>query len=136
MAQKIYQHQTHCKIQKVAYGDFTLSGKAFATTVSGREIELQLSELTFWLRKKVIIPTIALSEAQQTAPLEVIDETPIWKSMWTIIAISIGGLLTIASIVYFIIRIKRKKTLAAENPEFSLDELTMTDLQSDSTKSK
>jgi len=127
---------TLTKIQKVAHGDFTLSGKAFATTVSGREIELQLSELKFWLRKKVIMPTIELSEALPTDPLEVIEETPIWQNIWAISAISIGGLFILAGVVYFLIGIKRKKALAAENPEFSLDELTMTDLQSDSTKSK
>ena len=127
---------TLTKIQKVDYGDFTLSGKAFATTQSGREIELQLPELKFWLRKKVIMPTIEESEAMPTETTDIVEDTPIWKNIWVIIALSITGLLLLVGIVYFIIRIKRKKKLADENPEFSLDELTMTDLQSDSTKSK
>ena len=126
---------TLTKIQKVDYGDFILSGKAFATTQSGREIELQLPVLKFWLRKKVIMPTEE-SDALPTESVEIIDDTPIWENIWVIISLSIVGLLLLAGVVYFIFRMKRKKALADANPEFSLDELTMTDLQSDSTKSK
>ena len=127
---------TLTKIQKVDYGDFTLSGKVFATTQSGREIELQLSELKFWLRKKAIMPTIVISDALSTESAEMADDVPIWKNIWVIIPLAISGLLMLIGGVYFMIRIRRKKALADANPEFSLDELTKTDLQSDSTKSK
>jgi uncharacterized protein (TIGR03503 family) len=131
-ANNISAEHTLTKIQKAAYGDFTFSGKAYATTRSGREIELQLSERQFWLREKVVMPAINVSEAIATEIVEQPVSTSIWKNIWVMIAIAISSLIIISAIVFIIIRRKRKNKLSENGDELSLDELSMTELQPES----
>lgn len=116
----------------LTYGAFTFSAKAFATTRSGREIELQLPERVVELLPKMVIPESTVSDALSTelALEEEALSSSIWDNLWLIAAIIIAGLLIMAIIVLVIIyRIKNKKVNLADadtSSELVLDELQPT----------
>ena len=115
---------------KLAHEMYTFSGKAYATTQEGREIELQLPERFFELVAPYVAPVINESAAlstdinQETA-IEEAAPSSIFSNLWVIVAISVTVLLIIVAIVFLIIRRKKKKLalLDASENELNLDEL-------------
>ena len=114
--------------QKIAYGNFTFSAKAFATTLSGREIELQLPEQKFELQKKVVMPPIDISEAIST-DAKPTEQASIWENIWVIIAIAVIGLLLLVAIIFIVLRRRRKKQQPENSDELPLTELSFSELQ-------
>lgn len=129
----ISEKGTFDSIYKLPHSIYTFSGKAYATTLSGREIELQLPNRVFELlpvfKKQPII-----KEQQSEALITQVTEPPvsekivpssIFTNLWVIIAISIALLLLIVGVTIFILRRKNKKQTSDENivGELNLDEL-------------
>ena len=119
------------KTEKLTYGAFTFSAKAFATTRSGREIELQLPEQQFELRAKVVMPTIDISEAL-TTDAEITEQdvsTSLWENSWIIIAIAASALILIAASIFIVMRHRRKNKQPENSDELPLTELSFDELQ-------
>lgn len=118
---------------KLSHNLYTFSGKAYATTRKGREIELQLPEKMFELVPSFKMPVTNLSEAAPTQVNEIPEEVlyqeteapSLFTNLWFIIGISICILLLIAGLVFFILKRKKKNNSAnEENTEaLNLDEL-------------
>lgn len=122
-------------IHQLPHNPYSFSGKVYATTIKGREIELQLPDTTFDLVPVFKKPEISISEAVITQATLTNDESladdnpepsSIFSNMWVIIAIVATLLLLIAGVIFFLLR--RKKTKASENDE-KLDELQLEELQ-------
>lgn len=124
---------------KLSHSLYTFSGKAYATTQKGRELELQLPDRIFELfppfkkpetnlSKAVATEGAALIEQEKLLALEAEQEQPtsLFSNIWVIIAISVSALLLIAGIVFFILRRKKKKQSTDETSE---DELNLDELQ-------
>ncbi|MCW8996557.1 MAG: hypothetical protein OQK77_12150 [Psychromonas sp.] len=111
------------------YGVFSFSGKAFATTRTGREIELQLPVKHFELLAKVILPPINISAAIATVQPE---PESIWKNIWVISTIAASSLILLLLIIFIVIRRRRKSRQLANDDELSLKELTLSELQPES----
>lgn len=124
-------------IYKLSHNIYRFSGKAYATTNAGREIELQLQERAFELIRQFKMPEenssealatqIALNteETDSTNTEEKLESAPIFSRLWIIIALSVTLLLLIAGILFFLLKRKKKKT----NNEKSDDELSLDELQ-------
>jgi uncharacterized protein (TIGR03503 family) len=119
---------------KLPYSIYKFSGKAYATTLTGREIELQLPNESFELIPKFEMPEINISEALATqaaidlAVLEELESSSLFSNLWIIIAISVTILLLIAGIVFFLLKRKQKQAKNEEvdgedGEELNLDEL-------------
>ncbi|PKG40619.1 hypothetical protein [Psychromonas sp. Urea-02u-13] len=119
---------------KLGYDIYTFSGKAYATTRTGREVELQLRESVFELTPKFEMPEQTASEALATqteqtlieeTTLESLDSPSLFDNLWIIIAISISLLLFIAGIAFFLFKRKQKQINSddGDSGELSLDEL-------------
>lgn len=118
--------------QPLPYDVYSFSGKAYATTHDGREIELQLTRSFFQLIEPIVIPEVELSGALATSEAAMTDqnseevvESSLFSNIWVIVAISVVLLLIIAAVVFFLLKRKKKKQQADETPadELSLDEL-------------
>ena len=118
---------THTK--EISYGAFSFSAKAFATTLSGREIELQLPEQQFELLRKVVMPPIDLSEAVATYQAETIEQSSIWKNIWVIITIAASIIILIAVSIFIVIRRRRKNKQPENSDELVLTESSISELQ-------
>ena len=119
------------KTEKLTYGAFTFSAKAFATTRSGREIELQLPEQRFELLAKVVMPTINISGALAT-DAEITEQdvsTSIWENSWIVIVIAVSGLILICAIIFIVVRRRIKNKQSKDSSEQSLTELSFDELQ-------
>ncbi|MCG6201007.1 hypothetical protein [Psychromonas antarctica] len=104
----------------LAYGVFSLSGKAFATTLSGREIELQLPKQQFELLPLFIMHEVIASEPKiETIAL------PIWKKIWFIGTVSAICFFILLAII-LLVRRKRKRNGDLLLSELKLDELSPT----------
>lgn len=119
---------------KLDYDIYTFSGKAYATTHTGREIELQLQENIFELVPKFQMPEKTASEALATqigqpliaeTTLESLDSPSLFDNLWIIIAISLSFLLFIAGIAFFLFKRKQKQINSDDDDsgELNLDEL-------------
>ncbi len=122
------------KTTTLAYGVFTLSAKAFATTRSGREIELQLPEQLIELLPKFIMPEIDTSETATTeTETEVMEPqlpTSLWENVWLISAIAISSLLILSALIFIIIRRRIKNKQSNKNSDDQTpSELTLDELQ-------
>ncbi|MEI6896421.1 MAG: hypothetical protein V5786_02830 [Psychromonas sp.] len=125
---------------KLPYQVYTFSGKAYATTLTGREIELQLPDAIFELIKPFKMPEINKSEAvatqlQQIADTEqIIEETTsssLFSNLWVLIAIFANLLLLIVAIIFFMLRRRKRKKQQIEGPimgELNMDELQPTSI--------
>jgi len=119
---------------QLSHNIYSFSGKAYATTLKGREIELQLPNYVFELVAPFKMPDKNLSEALTTQTEQAIDEelaseelTPsILDNLWVIIAIIVTLLLLIGGIVFFLLKRKKKKKNSDEENE---DELNLDELQ-------
>ena len=116
---------------KLKYNMFTFTGKAYATTKDGREIELKLPERVFELSRPYEKPDLSLSEALPTKmePIRNLKkEKPAEKSnhWWLIFTITSGLLILIALITLFIVKRSKKKQ---KNAELEIDELNWEELQ-------
>lgn len=109
---------------KISYGRFTLSAKAFATTRSGREIELQLPDRVFDFYPP--IPEISVSQAVATEKVTETVKPSIWKNVWVITALVVGFIciVVLGVIMIFIIRHKMKTKQGLS--ELTLDTLAPT----------
>ncbi len=118
---------------KLSHKLYTFSGKAYATTRKGREIELQLPERIFELFPSFKMPVTNLSEALATQAQEMKEETlyqdseapSLFANLWIIIGITISILLLTVGIVFFILKRNKKNNNADEEntEELNLDEL-------------
>lgn len=118
-------------IYKLEHKMYTFSGKMFATTLDGREIELQLPERIFELIAPFEMPALNESEAlntqtNQTDLIEKVEAPSLFSNIWVIIAIVVTVLLIILTVVFFLWKLKKKKHKTAEA---SLDELNVEELQ-------
>lgn len=125
-------------LHKLPYSLYTFSGKAYATTLQGREIELQLPERIFELFPPAKKPVAALSQAVATEVDVLLEneqlalaaeqeaEASLFSNIGIIIAISISILLLVAGIVFFILKRKKKKQ---QEGDISDDELNLDELQ-------
>jgi len=113
------------KTQSIAYGTMIFSGKAFATTRSGREVELQLPEHRFELLKLVIPEKIEMIEA---AIPEQPESKSIFENIWVLSAMVMAFLLLIATAIFIILR-RRKNKASQDNDEADLSELTLEGLE-------
>lgn len=120
--------------QKIDNGNFTLSGKIFATTKSGRNIELQLTEQNFTLSARLANPTIEISDEFLVKPEEEIAPTSIWENIWVIVAIALFCLILIVVIVFIILKRRKKKNELDIEGEFSMLELQTESIDPKSTK--
>ena len=120
---------------QLSYGTYTFSGRAYATTRKGREIELQLSETMFELIAPFKMPEENLSEALATQAEQVtieslrseqLESPSLFSNMWVIITISVCLLLIIVGIVFFLLK-RRKKQV--NNDDENGDELSLDELQ-------
>jgi len=131
-AGKISTDGVFTNITEIDYGTYTFSGKAYATTRTGREIELQLPSQQLELIAKVVMPPITSHIEKATGTIEQETQTSIWSNIWVIIAI-ITGILFIILVIGFIFmrhRIKNKKT--ENDKKLSLDELSLSKLEPES----
>lgn len=111
------------KIEEIGNGAFTFSGKAFATTTSGREIELALADKRFWLRKKAVAPVIVKDKLKPKVEQAVSES--LWSSLWIIIAIA-GILLVLmygASLIF--VRVRKRKLEEEGGDTESISELSL-----------
>ncbi|MCP5076700.1 MAG: hypothetical protein GY951_01380 [Psychromonas sp.] len=119
---------------KLTHNIYKFSGKAYATTLTGREIELQLPNRVFELIAPFKMPEINLSEAVATEAELTMDEEisheeltspSLLDNLWVIISIAVTLLLIIAGIAFFILKRKNKNQSGdGENEdELNLDEL-------------
>lgn len=107
---------------------YTFSGKVFATTLTGREVELQLTERIFNIVPAFKMPEIQVSEiiptqAEQTTLHDEIAPASLMSNIWVIITIVISLLLLIAGVIFFIIKMKNKKNSSI------MDDLNLEELQ-------
>jgi len=124
--------------QALPYDIYSFSGKAYATTHDGREIELQLNRNFFQLIEPIVIPeietpdtsSITAGDAEQVNAEEQ-PEPSLFSNIWVIIAISVFLLLIIGAIVFLILKRKKKKqhTDGTAGDELSLDEFNIDELQ-------
>ncbi|MFT6984400.1 MAG: hypothetical protein ACJAT7_000187 [Psychromonas sp.] len=117
----------------LSYGVLTFSAKAFATTRSGREIELQLPDQQFELLPKFIVPEIKTSAAVATdTEFFKYNFSSLWQNSWLITAIAIICLIIISALIFMIRRRakKRKSADGSDQPlaELKLDELSPTSI--------
>jgi uncharacterized protein (TIGR03503 family) len=132
-------------IYKLSFNLYTFSGKAYATTLDGRELELQLPtkavELVpiFKMPEKKLSPALS-TQADPPIAEDFIEEElaspSILNNLWVIIAMVLTLLLLVAGAVFFII--KRKKKQVSNNGD-NIEELNIDELQPmpiDLTKSK
>jgi len=122
-------------LQQLSYDLYTFTGKAYATTRDGRDIELQLPKRVFELVEPFNMPETALSDALITQAEDIteaessnLEETPasIFENLWVIIGISVTLLLIIAAVVFFLLKRKKKNQ---QPDEISMDELNLDELQ-------
>lgn len=120
---------------KLSYSTYTFSGKAYATTLKGREIELQLPDKIFELVPPFKMPeeneniAIETEGKNTTNAMEVdieVEATSIFSNIWVIIVIAVIFLLIIAGIVFLLIKRKKKQAVVEEE---NLDELSLDELQ-------
>ena len=116
---------------KLEHKIYTFSGKVFATTLKGREIELQLPERIFELIPPFIMPEINESEALatqegQTTIIEAPAAQSLLSNIWVVIAIATIFLLIIAAIGFFLWKLKKNKSKVAKS---SIDELNVEGLE-------
>jgi len=117
--------------QPLPYDIYSFTGKAYATTHSGREIELQLPKSFFQLIAPVVIPDVEdISDPSLTTitdeEVPPIEEPPsLFSNIWVIISIALVLLLIIAAIVFWLLKRKQKKQKIDEPimDELNLDEL-------------
>lgn len=117
------------------YKLYTFSGKAYATTRDGREIELQLPDKLFELVAPFIMPEIntdntLIAQPEKTIETEIVNDeqisTSLFSNLWMIIAIIAILLVIIGATVLFIFKRKNKKHQIVDA---SLDELNLDELQ-------
>jgi len=110
----------------LSYGLFTVSVKAFATTRSGREIELQLPEQHVELLPEFVVPEIDVNAA---AAIEIVESpfAPLWENIWLIAAIALSCLVIIGVII-FMIRRRRKNKKLLNGGDQALSELKLDEL--------
>jgi len=118
----------------LSYGLFTLSAKAFATTRSGREIELQLPEQQVELLPKFVVPEVNnTAQLPPEADTEIAESThfSLWENSGLIAAIAISCLVIICALIYIILRRAKNRKLAKSGDplsELRLDELPPTSI--------
>jgi len=120
--------------QPLPFDIYSFSGKAYATTRDGREIELQLPRSFFQLIAPIVIPEVEEVEALDASTMvdgEVVnnEELPppsLFSNLWVIIAISVVLLLIIGAIVFLLLK-RRKKKQQTDEP--AIDELSLDELQ-------
>ncbi len=110
---------------KLPHEVYTFSGKAYATTLEGREIELQLSKRVFKLLPVFKAPEIVPDKMLDNPVPKEIVPTSVFSNLWIIIAISISVLLVIVAIVIFLVIRKKKKQMSDDEivDQLNLDEL-------------
>lgn len=122
-------------IYKLSHNLYYFSGKAYATTLNGRELELQLPDRAFELVPLFIMPEKELSEALSTQaerPIieasieEELESTSIFNKLWVIIAIVATLLILVTGAVFFILKRKKKQL---NSSEINTDELNLDELQ-------
>ena len=113
------------KIEEIGNGVFTFRGKAFATTTSGREVELQLADKRFWLRKKTVAPVIVKNKVKPK--VEQPDSQSLWSSLWIIIAIAVILLVLMYGASLVFVRVKRRKLEEKDGNTASVSELSLSD---------
>ena len=121
------------KTQEIDYGNFTFSAKAFATTRSGREIELQLPSETFELIAKIEMPSIT-SHVETAEEAEQAEPTPIWKNTWVLIGVATILVFLILTVVFIFIRRRKKNKKIDNENKLSLDELQPEPIDLNSSK--
>ncbi|PKF63047.1 hypothetical protein CW745_06385 [Psychromonas sp. psych-6C06] len=119
-------------VYKLSHNIYTFSGKAYATTRDGREIELQLADRIFELIPPFVVPELEISEAISTAlntDESITDETEdgsVMDSLWLWLTIGITLLLIIVIAVIFAIKRKKKNQ---QNEDALAEELKLDELQ-------
>jgi len=115
----------------LAYQAYTYSGKVYATTLDGREVNFELPTQDFQLLAPPVIKTTeisTISEAKATDSNKITEnkqeQAPIPSSnLWIWISVLISLLIIVSIAVVIFLRRKKQKNSLAEN-ELSLDELT------------
>lgn len=114
---------------QLEYGIFHFSGIAYATTLDGREIELQLEDNAFELFAPFVMPETTPTDTEMLLEENSISSetspTSIFSNIWVIIAVAVTILLLIAGAIFFILKRKKKKAQKSEETE----ELNLDDLQ-------
>jgi hypothetical protein len=102
----------------------------FATTLKGREIELQLPERIFELIPPFVMPEIDESDALATQGQKTVIEEPeeqsLLSNIWVVIAIAAILLLLIVAIGFFLWKFKKNRNRTAKSP---IDELNVEGLE-------
>lgn len=115
---------------KLEHKIYTFSGKMFATTLKGREIELQLPERIFELIPPFVMPEIDESDALATQGQNTVIEEPeaqsLLSNIWVVIAIAAILLLLIVATGFFLWKFKKNKNKTAKSP---IDELNVEGLE-------
>ena len=113
------------KIEEIGNGAFTFSGKAFATTTSGREIELALADKRFWLRKKAVAPVVVKNKVKPKVE-EPVSES-LWSSFWVIITIALILLVLMYGASLIFVRLRRRKLEKEAGDTEPVSELSLSD---------
>ena len=125
-------------VYKLAHNLYTFSGKAYATTKTGREIELQLADKIFELASPFKMPTFDLNAPVEmpTIAVEEIKPTSMYNNVLIIIVITLILLLVIATITFLIIqKIKKMNEIDAELiGELNFEELQSTQIELEDAK--
>jgi uncharacterized protein (TIGR03503 family) len=115
-------------IYQLPYGSYSFSGKAYATSLDGRELELQLKNSAFDLVAPFVLPEIIAVEPTENEEVIEIEpvETSIFSNLWVLIAIASTIILLLAGIIFFVLKRKKKK---AKSDEEEIQELNLDELQ-------
>lgn len=121
--------------KELPFSTYTFSAKAFATTVKGREIELQLPESFVELLPQLVIPKEKVSQALATKEeeskeqaTEEIEETSLFDNLWVILAIVMLFLIIIMA-VFLLLWLKHKKQKQLDDDELAINNLSEEELQ-------
>ncbi len=105
------ENKLHYTSQEMEYDRLLLKTEVFATTVAGREIELQLADAAFELFPMIVEPSLSPTVVIEETELIIPEETSIWSNVWVITGIIVSILLIVMLLIFFVIRriIKKKQ---------------------------